>query len=51
MRDLLRLNEREEVMMVVVTVAGSRSSAMLIAVVVRERLEAFAGEVSAEAMN
>jgi SRSO17 transposase len=44
--------EREEVMMVVVTVAGSQVQRDVDRPsVVRERLEAFAGEVLAEAMN
>jgi SRSO17 transposase len=44
--------EREEVMMVVVTVAGSQvEDGVDPPSVVRERLEAFAGEVLAEAMN
>ncbi|MGB0093526.1 MAG: IS701 family transposase [Solirubrobacteraceae bacterium] len=44
--------EREEVMMVVVTVAGSQVERDVDPPsVVRERLEAFAGEVLAEAMN
>jgi SRSO17 transposase len=44
--------EREEVMMVVVTVAGSQVERDVDRPsVVRERLEAFAGEVLAEAMN
>ena len=44
--------EREEVMMVVVTVAGSQVERDVDPPsVMRERLEAFAGEVLAEAMN
>ena len=44
--------EREEVMMVVVTVAGSRVELDVDPPsVVRERLEAFAGEVLVQAMN
>ena len=44
--------EREEVMMVVVTVAGSRVERDVDRPsVVQERLEAFAGEVLAGAMN
>jgi SRSO17 transposase len=43
--------EREEVLMAVVTVAGSQGERVDSASVVRERLEAFGVEVLAEAMN